>query len=524
MSLAEAKPPVPSASDEILVTPPDELDPVAADGDARLLRLRTLAGLTLAPLLFAVVLLLPLPSLKPTAHRLASILAAVVVLWITEAIPLPLTALVAAAACVLLQVAPAKEVFLPFADPLIFLFIGAFILARALFLHRLDRRLAFGILAMPWIGARPARILLAFGAVTAFISAWVANAATTAMMFAIAMSIINYLFDPRRPGGPLASRAYATGLLLMTTFAASVGGLATPVGAAPNMIGLGFVRDVLGVNFSFVAWCCVGIPAAVMLFLYLALYLGTLCRAGRREIAGGRELFLAERDKLGRWTPAQRSTVIACCLTVALWLAPALLAVVAGDTSPVFQWFDDAVPEPIAALLGAALLFFLPGDGGRRAIDWPEAAKIDWGIILIFGGGLSLGVLASQTGLAQSLGRGLAAAIPTQSVIALVALATLTAALVSEVTSNTASATMVVPVVISVAQAAGVDPLEPALAATLGSGLGFMLPVSTPCNAIVYSSGRIPLRTMMAYGLMLDIVGVVVIVAAVHLLVPLVRP
>src|SRR6478672_11156687 len=150
MSLAEAKPPVPSASDEILVTPPDELDPVAADGDARLLRVRTIAGLTLAPLLFAVVLLLPLPSLKPTAHRLASILAAVVVLWITEAIPLPLTALVAAAACVLLQVAPAKEVFLPFADPLIFLFIGAFILARALFLHRLDRRLAFSILAMPW--------------------------------------------------------------------------------------------------------------------------------------------------------------------------------------------------------------------------------------------------------------------------------------------------------------------------------------------------------------------------------------
>src|SRR5437868_4592504 len=140
--------------------PVDELASLSSS-ETRLLNLRTLAGLTLAPLLFGIVLLLPLPSLKPAAHRLAAILAAVVVLWITEAIPLPLTALLAAAACVLLQVAPAKEVFLPFADPLIFLFIGAFILARAIFLHRLDRRLAFGILSLPVVGGRPIRIVIA---------------------------------------------------------------------------------------------------------------------------------------------------------------------------------------------------------------------------------------------------------------------------------------------------------------------------------------------------------------------------
>src|SRR5436853_840264 len=164
--------------------PPEDFDAAALESETRLLHLRTLAGLTLAPLLFGIVLLLPLPSLKPAAHRLAAILAAVVVLWITEAIPLPLTALLAAAACVLLQVAPAKEVFLPFADPLIFLFIGAFVLARAIFLHRLDRRLAFAILSLPWVGGRPVRVLVAFGAVTAFISAWIANAETTAVMYA----------------------------------------------------------------------------------------------------------------------------------------------------------------------------------------------------------------------------------------------------------------------------------------------------------------------------------------------------
>src|SRR5882724_8145892 len=184
---------------------------IAAE-EARLLRLRRWAGLTAAPLTFAAVLWLPFPSLALAAHRLAAVLAAVIVLWITEALPMPLTALIGASACVLLQIGSAKDVFASFADPLIFLFIGAFILARAIFLHRLDRRLAFAILSLPWIGGRPGRVLFAFGAVTAFISAWVANAATTAMMFAIAMSIINYLFDPRREGGPLVSRSYATGL------------------------------------------------------------------------------------------------------------------------------------------------------------------------------------------------------------------------------------------------------------------------------------------------------------------------
>src|SRR5438094_1852796 len=324
MPLAEVNPAPASGEDEALA-PTTDFDAAALEGEARLLRLRTIAGLTLAPLLFAVVLLLPLTSLKPPAHRLAAILAAVVVLWITEAIPLPLTALIGAAACVLLQVAPAKEVFLPFADPLIFLFIGAFILARAIFLHRLDRRLAFGILSLPWIGARPGRILFAFGAVTAFISAWIANAATTAMMYAIAMSIINYLFDPRRPGGPLASREYAAALLLMAAFAASVGGLATPIGAAPNLIGMGFIRDIANIRFSFLAWCAIGVPAALLLFLFVAIWVRFLCRKESRTIAGGREMFLGEQAKLGPWTWGQRSTIAACLVTVSLWLMPAFL-------------------------------------------------------------------------------------------------------------------------------------------------------------------------------------------------------
>ncbi|HYE14497.1 MAG TPA: SLC13 family permease, partial [Pyrinomonadaceae bacterium] len=183
-----------------------------SDAEARFERVRGTVGMVLAPAVFVVLLLLPLAGLKPEAQRLAAVMAAVVVLWVTEALPLPVTALLGAAACVVLRVAPARDVFAPFADPLMFLFIGSFILARAIFLHRLDRRLAFGVLSVRWVGARPARILFAFGAVTAFISAWISNTATTAMMFAIGMAILAFLFE-QEGGGGRVSRRYATALM-----------------------------------------------------------------------------------------------------------------------------------------------------------------------------------------------------------------------------------------------------------------------------------------------------------------------
>jgi sodium-dependent dicarboxylate transporter 2/3/5 len=472
---------------------------------------------------FAAVLAWPLPALKPEAHRLASITAAVVVLWITEALPMPVTALAGASACVLLGVDSAREVFRPFADPLMFLFIGSFILARALFLHRLDRRLAFAILSAPWVGSRPGRILFAYGAVTAFISAWISNTATTAMMYPIAMSILGFLLDPARGEGPAVGARYATGMMLMATFASSVGGLATPIGAAPNLIGLGLIRDVAGIEFSFLQWCAIGVPAAVILFLYVSSYLGLLCRARVREIPGSEAMLRHERDRLGPWTTAQRSTVAACGVTLALWIVPGLVAMALGEASAWNRALDRAIPEPVAALIGAILLFLLPGDGGSRAITWDEASRIDWGVILLFGGGVALGVLSFRTGLAEAVGRGVTGLVPVGHGFGLLCAATLAAAMVSELTSNTASANMVVPVVIAIAQAAHLDPLEPALGATLGSGLGFMLPVSTPTNAIVYGSGLVPMRRMASYGLMLDVVGVIVVVALVQVVVPLVR-
>ena len=482
--------------------------------------MRRTVGFFLAPAVFIALLALPLAGLSPAAHRLAAVMAAVIVLWVTEALPLPVTALLGAAASVVLDVAPAKEVFAPFADPLMFLFIGAFILARGIFVHQLDRRVAYAVLSLPWVGARPARILVAFGAATALISAWISNTATTAMMFGIGLSILAAL-QSRTAGNTMDPR-YASALMLMTSFAASVGGLATPVGTPPNLIGIGFIRSQLGVEVTFFQWTLIGIPVVTVLFGFLAVYLNAVGPSGVRELPAGGELIRHEREQLGPWTAGQRSVALAFSLTVALWVLPGVAALIWGQGSSIYLALSRRMPEGVAALVGAALLFILPGRNGP-AITWREASEIDWGVVLLYGGGFALGVLSFQTGLAEAVGRGLTGLLPGHGSLGFLVASVVLATILSETTSNTASANMVVPVVIAIGRAAGLDPLEAALGATFGASLGFMLPVSTPCNAIVYGSGYIPLSRMMRWGLALDLVGVVVIVTLVRLLSPLVR-
>lgn len=496
--------------------------------EARFDVLRRRAGFVLGPAAFVAVWFADLGDLPDAAHRMAAVMAAVIVFWVCEPLPMPVTALCGAALCVVLQIAPANAVFAPFADQLMFLFIGSFILARAIFLNGLDRRVALTVLSLDWVGARPGRVLFAFGGVTAAASAWVSNTAITAMMFAIGLSILRYMVgDARNPAAsgdrPRIDPRYATGMMLMTSFAASIGGLATPVGTPPNVIGIRHIEVQLGVDLPFFTWCLVGVPVVAVLYLFMFAYLNWFCPAGVKELPGSREVLHAERDKLGPWTTGERSTVLAFLATVTLWILPGVASLVVGEDSQAYKTLRTSLPEAVGAIVGATLLFLLPGNGPRKAIQWREAVQIDWGVVLIYGGGVAFGSLAVETGLTAALGEQFRDRLAGMGPVAMLFAAAAFGAIMSEATSNTASATIVVPMVISVALPLGVDPLPLALAATMGCSLGFMLPVSTPCNAIVYGSGYIPITQMIRYGLLLDVAGVATIVGVIWFVLPLVR-
>jgi sodium-dependent dicarboxylate transporter 2/3/5 len=498
--------------------------------EERFERWRRKAGAVLAPAAFFLVDWLAGESLSTEGRRLSGILAAVAVLWMTETLPLPVTAILGACLCVLLGVADAKTVLAPFADPIVFLFIGSFMLARAMTIHNLHRRTALAILSLPWVSRRPARVLAAMGLVTGLLSMWVSNTATAAMMMPIALGVIQALSDVRRQkdaARPLDPRSwpFAAGMMLMVAYAASIGGIGTPVGSPPNLIALGALRNLAGVHISFLSWMLVMLPIVAAMAVVLFLLLHRLHPAGieRADATDDLERYLHhQRAALGPWTAGQRNTLIAFGTALVLWIVPGVLPLILGSNSPLVRFLAARVPEAVAALLAALLLFVLPINLRRAefTLTWREAAKIDWGTILLFGGGLSLGALMFSTGVAESLGRGVTNATGVDSLWGLTAVAVAMGIFLSETTSNTAAANMLLPAVIAMAQASDVNPIPPSLGACLGASFGFMLPVSTPPNAVVYGSGLVPIPKMIRAGVLFDLFGFVAIVIGLRILCP----
>ena len=460
-------------------------------------------GLWIAITIAIVLYLLPLP-LTREGHGMLAISGLATALWISEAIPMPATALLIAIGVICLGIAPAAEVFSVFADPLIFLFVGSFILAEAMQIHGLDKRLAQAILRTPWVRARASRMIFAYCSISFLISMWVSNAATTAMLYPIGLSIIK-IFEKED------EKALAPYILLMTSFGASIGGMATPVGTPPNLIGIGFLRTLTGQSISFGRWMLMALPISVATFLFI--YFAMQRFYSRKALKDSMpEISLGDPDPHQR--RAQNNVAIAFGVTVFLWLLPSFILLSGGDP----KILDTRLPESVAAVIGALLLFFLPVDFKKHqfTITWKQAQNINWGIILLFGGGLVLGKFLFKSGVAKYIGDSLAAIYPFHSEFMYILLFTLLAVFISEFTSNTASANLILPICIAVCQAASINPLRPALAATLASSLGFMLPVSTAPNAIVYGSGMIPIRSMVRYGIVLDISGSIFVAAGVY--------
>ncbi len=495
--------------------------------EERFERIRQTVGLFLGPLVFLVLYLLPL-GLPPEQQALAAVFAFVIIYWLTEPIPIPVTAVLALALCIIFGVASGDEVFGAFASSTIFLFIGAFIIAQAMMTHGLDRRFAFRVLSLPGIASSTYAVIIAFGAIAALISAFISNTATAAMLLPIGLGMMGALaglVSDQSEGETDPSRLrFGTALMLMIAYGASVGGLLTPIGSPPNLIGIAFIEEQTGTNISFFQWVITALPIVLLMFVALCVILILLNRPEVRRITGAGEYVAEERRKLGPISAGERNTLIAFGVAVTLWMLPGFVNLLLGEDSALYGFLSDRMDEGVVAILAASLLFLLPVNWSERrfTMNWNEAVRIDWGTILLFGAGITLGTLLSQTGLAETIGAGIAQGLGFTSLLTITVLATVVAILISETTSNTASVGIVVPIVIPIALAAGVNPLIPALAAIFGASYGFMLPVSTPPNAIVYGSGMIPITKMVRSGVFFDVIGAVLIVAGVTIMAQLI--
>jgi sodium-dependent dicarboxylate transporter 2/3/5 len=479
--------------------------------EQRFERVRRTTGLVVGPLVFALLLLFPVPAPNPEAARLAAVLGFALVWWMTEAVPIPVTALLAPALAVVLGVGTAAQIFAAFGDPIVFLFLGGFVLAEAMVTTGLDRRVAFGILAQPRVAATPARLLVGFTVLAAGASAWMNNTSTTAMLFPIGLSVLTTL--ARQAGRNATRLRFGTALMLSLAWASSIGGIATPVGSSPNLIVLGQLLELSGTRIPFFQWMAIAVPVAAAMIAFLLLYFRFALPPDLPPAADAGDRIREARAALPAMSRAEKNVLFAFCVTVSLWVLPGLLAVVLGTEAPLAVRVQRLLPEPVSALLGASLLFVLPVDwkARRMTIEWRDVARIDWGTLLLFGGGLALGGAMFRTGLAASLGNALVAWTGSDSLVALTCLFCWISIVLTETTSNTATATMLAPLAIASAQAAGVSPIPPAMAIAFGAGMAFMLPVSTPPNAIVYGSGAVPITAMARHGFVLDLASAAII-------------
>jgi sodium-dependent dicarboxylate transporter 2/3/5 len=462
-------------------------------------------GLIFGAVVFFSILVLPAPeSLGVAGWRTAAVGTLMAIWWMTEAIPIPATALLPLALFPLLGVLDMATAAAPYANELIFLFMGGFLLAAAMERWGLHKRVALGI--MTRVGMSPSRLVLGFMLATGFLSMWISNTATAAMMLPIAIAV-GELLRPKDREGPYQ---FGTALMLGMAYAASIGGVATLIGTPPNAVFAGAAGELLGVEIGFVQWMAVGLPVAAVLlpltwFLLLRLYPpGALSGDAAAVIR-------SETERLGAPSRGEKVTAIVFVLTAVAWVLRAEKSF-GGVTIPGIETWAPNVEDSTVAMIAASLLFLIPVDWrkGEFALDWKAAKGIPWDVLVLFGGGLSLARGMEVSGLAVWIGGVVSALGAVPPIVVVLVVATLIVFL-TEVTSNTATATMAMPVVAGAAVGLGVDPILPMAAAALSASMAFMLPVATPPNAMVFASGYVTIPQMARAGFWLNLASIVTI-------------
>ncbi len=457
-------------------------------------------------------------TMTPEAHRLAGVMLLTIIWWLTEPIPIAATGLLAVILSVAIGAVPnpnhsstfqsAQVALAPFGNPTLYFLMGGMFLGQAMTRHGLDRRVALSLLCTRWAGRSPTTVLLAIGVSVALVSMWISNTAATAMIYPVTLGIIGVLASGSGQGYDKFARSpYATMLLLMTAYASSVGGISTPIGTTTNVVAMGFFRqpDYLGRSVDFLRWTMVGTPMMLAIFAGLYLWLRWQAPSRQLDMPALRVYLNEQRSSLGPWNRGEVNTLIVFLTVVTLWVLPGFLALL--DDERQLKWMTLHLPEEIVALMAPVLLFLLPVDLRRRkfSLEPSDFGAIDWGTLMLFGAGLSLGNLMEKTELTNVMAKYVLNTADTTDVWMITALAIAGGIVLSDFTSNAATATTLIPVVWAICKDAGIDPLPPLMGVTFGASFGSALPVSTPPNAIVYGSGLIPARRMIFAGVGLDV-------------------
>jgi sodium-dependent dicarboxylate transporter 2/3/5 len=473
-------------------------------------------GFFLGPSLFAVLVLLPYAPQNIAAGRVAAITTWMAVWWVTEAIPIPATALLPIALYPLLGVMSSQAAATPYANHLIYLFMGGFFLAVTIERWDLHRRIA--LMTLKWVGLSPSRIVLGFMAASGFLSMWVSNTATTMMMVPIAMALTEQA-RTARPGDAQID-SFARCLMLGIAYSSSMGGIATLIGTAPNTVMAGIIDKMFNVELGFGRWMLLGLPMAVtMIALCWLILTKKLFPLGDVQLADSERVLQDQLAALGPISYPEKLTVVVGTLTAAAWLSRGLLQ---KSATLIAHWpaFANVHDATIAVVCGLAL-FAIPLDFKKREflLDWKTAVKIPWDVIILFGGGLAIASGFRKSGLAQLIADQLGS-LQGMDVLPFVAAVVVTTIFLTELTSNTATATLLSPIMGSAAIAMGVHPFATIVGACVAASFAFMLPVATPPNAVVFGSGYLTIKDMARAGVWMNLVGAVVIVLGVVYLMP----
>ncbi|MEZ4963168.1 MAG: DASS family sodium-coupled anion symporter [Saprospiraceae bacterium] len=468
-------------------------------------------GLFLAPALFLLVLWLPPQwGLSVAAWRVVAMAVLMLGWWVTEAVPIPVTSLLPIVCLPLMGISPLKDATTPYANPVVFLFLGGFMIALAMERWNLHRRIALNI--VKWTGTNANGIIFGFMLATGFVSMWISNTATTLMMLPIAVSVIGLLIKDGIENSHPGMKNFALCLMLGIAYASNVGGVATLVGTPPNVVFKGFIQKTYGVEVNFLSWLLVALPfSAAMLFATYHFLVKILYPNKLGAFKDAQQVIEHELERLGTMQKGEKRTLAIFAATALLWITGSLI----NKINPWFQLSDEVV-----AILAVVALFVVPVDfkNGVFVMEWARTEKLPWGILLLFGGGLSLADALAKTGVIDLIGSQFSGM--EKMGFWLILGLTAVSLFLTEVMSNVALVTIFLPVAGGIAQGAGIDPLQVCASVTMAASCAFMLPMSTPPNAIVFASGHIKMSQMVKAGLVLNLITIVLVAVLVKTLLP----